>query len=112
MARIKMHIPKAKLPFYPPYEVKYRLQNGVSTGGGGGGAYEEDGYGRGRGWCGGHRGCGGRGGGGGAYEEDNYGGGYEENSNEVNYQVDDGGYMSSGRIKLHHTGQQERLPFQ
>ena len=26
-----MHIPKAKLPFYPPYEVKYRLQNGVST---------------------------------------------------------------------------------
>ena len=31
MARIKMHISKAKLPFYPPYEVKYRLQNGVST---------------------------------------------------------------------------------
>ena len=31
MARIKMHIPKAKLSFYPPYEVKYRLQNGVST---------------------------------------------------------------------------------
>ena len=31
MARIKMHIPKAKLPFYPPYEVKYRLQNGLST---------------------------------------------------------------------------------
>ena len=31
MARIKMHILKAKLPFYPPYEVKYRLQNGVST---------------------------------------------------------------------------------
>ena len=31
MARIKMLIPKAKLPFYPPYEVKYRLQNGVST---------------------------------------------------------------------------------
>ena len=31
MARIKMHIPKAKLPFYLPYEVKYRLQNGVST---------------------------------------------------------------------------------
>ena len=31
MAIIKMHIPKAKLPFYPPYEVKYRLQNGVST---------------------------------------------------------------------------------
>ena len=31
MARIKMHIPKAKLPFYPPYEVKYMLQNGVST---------------------------------------------------------------------------------
>ena len=26
-----MHIPKAKLPFYPPYEVKCRLQNGVST---------------------------------------------------------------------------------
>ena len=32
MARIKMHIPKAKLPFYPLYEVKCRLQNGVSTG--------------------------------------------------------------------------------
>ena len=31
MARIKMHIPKAKLPFYPPCEVKCRLQNGVST---------------------------------------------------------------------------------
>ena len=31
MARIKMHIPKAKLPFYPSYEVKCRLQNGVST---------------------------------------------------------------------------------
>ena len=31
MARIKMHISKAKLPFYPPCEVKYRLQNGVST---------------------------------------------------------------------------------
>ena len=28
MARIKMHISKAKLPFYPPYEVKYRLQKG------------------------------------------------------------------------------------
>ena len=26
-----MHIPKAKLPFYPPCEVKCRLQNGVST---------------------------------------------------------------------------------
>ena len=26
-----MHFPKAKLPFYPPYDVKYRLQNGVST---------------------------------------------------------------------------------
>ena len=31
MARIKMHILKAKLPFYPSYEVKCRLQNGVST---------------------------------------------------------------------------------
>ena len=31
MARIKMHIPKAKLPFYPPCEVKCRLQNGVLT---------------------------------------------------------------------------------
>ena len=31
MARIKMHIPKEKLPFYPPYEVKCRLQNGVLT---------------------------------------------------------------------------------
>ena len=29
-----MHIPKAKLPFYPLYEVKCRLQNGVSTGDG------------------------------------------------------------------------------
>ena len=26
-----MHIPKAKFPFYPPCEVKCRLQNGVST---------------------------------------------------------------------------------
>ena len=31
MAKIKMHIPKVKLPFYPPCEVKCRLQNGVST---------------------------------------------------------------------------------
>ena len=31
MARIKMHIPKAQLPFYPPCEVKCRLQNWVST---------------------------------------------------------------------------------
>ena len=31
MARIKMHSPNAKLPFYPPCEVKCRLQNGVST---------------------------------------------------------------------------------
>ena len=31
MAIIKIHIPKAKLPFYPPCEVKCRLQNGVST---------------------------------------------------------------------------------
>ena len=31
MARIKIHIPKAKLPFYPPCEVKCRLQNRVST---------------------------------------------------------------------------------
>ena len=31
MARIKMRIPKAKLSFYPPCEVKCRLQNGVPT---------------------------------------------------------------------------------
>ena len=31
MARIKMHISKAKLPFYPSCEIKYKLQNGVST---------------------------------------------------------------------------------
>ena len=31
MARIKMHIPKAKLPFYLPCEVKCKLQNRVST---------------------------------------------------------------------------------
>ena len=31
IVRIKMHIFKAKLPFYPPCEVKYKLQNGVST---------------------------------------------------------------------------------
>ena len=31
MAKIKMHIPKAKLPFYPPCEVKCRLQNGALT---------------------------------------------------------------------------------
>ena len=31
MTRIRIHIPKAKLPFYPPCEVKCRLQNGVST---------------------------------------------------------------------------------
>ena len=31
MARIKMHIHKARLPFNPPCEVKCRLQNGVST---------------------------------------------------------------------------------
>ena len=31
MARIKMHISKAKLPFYPLGEVKYGLQNEVST---------------------------------------------------------------------------------
>ena len=31
MARIKMHILKEKLSFYPPCEVKCRLQNGVST---------------------------------------------------------------------------------
>ena len=30
MTIIKMHIPKAKLPFYPPCEVKCMLQNGVS----------------------------------------------------------------------------------
>ena len=33
MTRIKMHISKVKLPFYHPCEVKYRLQNRVSTGG-------------------------------------------------------------------------------
>ena len=31
MIRIKMHISKVKLPFYPLCEVKCRLQNGVST---------------------------------------------------------------------------------
>ena len=31
MDRIKMHFPKVKLPFYPPCEVKCKLQNGVST---------------------------------------------------------------------------------
>ena len=31
MTRIKRHIFKVKLPFYPPCEVKYGLQNGVST---------------------------------------------------------------------------------
>ena len=31
MTRIRMHISKVKLPFYPPGEVKYRLQNEVST---------------------------------------------------------------------------------
>ena len=31
MTRIKIHISKVKLPFYPPCEVKYGLQNGVST---------------------------------------------------------------------------------
>ena len=31
MTRINMHISKAKLLFYPPCEVKCRLQNGVST---------------------------------------------------------------------------------
>ena len=31
MTRIKLHIFKAKLPFYPPCEVKCRLQNEVST---------------------------------------------------------------------------------
>ena len=31
MTRIKMHIFKAKLPFYPPCEVKWGLQNGMST---------------------------------------------------------------------------------
>ena len=31
MTRIKMHIFKVKLPFYPPSEVKCRLQNEVST---------------------------------------------------------------------------------
>ena len=31
MTRIKKHISKAKLPFYPPCEVKCGLQNGVST---------------------------------------------------------------------------------
>ena len=31
MTRIKMHISNVKLPFYPPCEVKYGLQNKVST---------------------------------------------------------------------------------
>ena len=31
MTRIKMHISKAKLPFYPLGEVKCRFQNEVST---------------------------------------------------------------------------------
>ena len=31
MTRIKMHMPKVKLPFYLPCKVKYKLQNGVST---------------------------------------------------------------------------------
>jgi len=31
MTRIKMHIFKVKLPFYPPSEVKCELQNEVST---------------------------------------------------------------------------------
>ena len=31
--RIKIHISNVKLPFYPPCEVKCRLQNGVSTAG-------------------------------------------------------------------------------
>ena len=31
MTVIKMHIPKAKLPFYPPCEVKCKLKNGLST---------------------------------------------------------------------------------
>ena len=31
MTRIKIHISKAKLPFYPPSEVKCKLQNEVST---------------------------------------------------------------------------------
>ena len=30
MTRIKMYIFKAKLPFYPSGEIKYRLQNDVS----------------------------------------------------------------------------------
>ena len=31
MTRIKMHIYKTKLSFYPPSEIKCRLQNKVST---------------------------------------------------------------------------------
>ena len=31
MTRIKVHISNVKLPFYPPCEVKCRLQNRVST---------------------------------------------------------------------------------
>ena len=31
MTRIKIHIFKVKLPFYPPCEIKCGLQNGVST---------------------------------------------------------------------------------
>ena len=33
MTKIKMHISKVKLPFYPPCEVKCELQNRVSTNG-------------------------------------------------------------------------------
>ena len=33
MTRIKMHISNVKLPFYPSCEVKYGLQNRVSTSG-------------------------------------------------------------------------------
>ena len=32
MTRIKMHISNVKLPFYPPCEIKYGLQNKVLTG--------------------------------------------------------------------------------
>ena len=31
MTRIKMHISKVKLPFYPLCEIKCGLQNGMST---------------------------------------------------------------------------------
>ena len=43
MTRIKIHISNVKLPFYPPCEVKCRLQNRVSTGGSAGDGRIDDG---------------------------------------------------------------------